>query len=218
MIDISEDTFDVEGTDLESIMNTFVCIICYGVSINPVKCDGCQTVYCKTCLPADAFNKHAKPDKKSSYCSKKYTCHKMCGFKTVSELGRIEKNILNSLAFKCQHADDGCKEIILYSNLKKHLSEDCVVKIEFPPEPKPVFVKNQDPIIIDQLNVIQQANLANLFAEEGDEVEQEVAWRFEQVAVAAPQAPVPEPPRVQHEDSEESDVDMGNLFGDDDDY
>ena len=49
-------------------------------------------------------------------------------------------------------------------------------------------------------------------------MEQEIGWRFEQVAVAAPQAPVAEPPRVQHEDSEESDVDMGNLFGDDDDY
>ena len=108
MIDISEDSFDLHTTDIDGILNAFTCIICYGVAINPVKCDGCQTVYFHSCLPADAFNKNAMPDNKSSYNSKKYTCHKMCGSNTVSGLGRIERTILNSLSFQCQHADEGC--------------------------------------------------------------------------------------------------------------
>ena len=173
MIDISEDTFDLPSTDIDSILNIFTCIICYGVAIAPVKCVGCQTVYCHDCLPADAFNKHAKPDKKSSYGSKKYSCHKMCGSNIVSELGRIEKNILNSLSFKCQHAAEGCTATVLYQDLKKHLSKECAKKIEFP-EPIPIkYVESKsNPVVIARENVIQQANLANLFAEEGEELEE----------------------------------------------
>ena len=68
--------------------------------------------------------------------------------------------------------------------------------------------------------LIQEANLPNLFQEEGDEAD-EPQWRFQgniapqHQAVAQPVA-LPVPNRFENE--EEEDIDMGNLFGDDDDY
>ena len=57
--------------------------------------------------------------------------------------------------------------------------------------------------------------MANLFKEEGDEVEEDPEWRFVQQVVAA--QPVPVVQRQEVPEEEEA-VDMGNLFGDDDDY
>ena len=68
-----------------------------------------------------------------------YACYKKCGGRTVVGLSRIDKNILNSLTFKCQHADEhGCEAVIKYENYKKHLKEECVHKLVFPEEVKPV--------------------------------------------------------------------------------
>ena len=71
----------------------------------------------------------------------------MCGANTISELGRIERNILNSLAFKCQHY--GCQAIVQYQNIRKHLSQECVHKIELPPEEIKIIEK-QVPIVQKQ--------------------------------------------------------------------
>ena len=57
--------------------------------------------------------------------------------------------------------------------------------------------------------------MANLFKEEGDEVEEDPEWRFVQQVGAA--QPVPVVQRQEVPEEEEA-VDMGNLFGDDDDY
>ena len=96
-----------------------------------------------------------------------YTCYKKCGSRKVVGLSRMERNILNSLTFKCQHADEhGCEAIVKYEDYKKHLKEDCVHKLVFPEEAKPA---------VQAKPVIEQCE-------------------------------------------EEEDVDMGGLFGDDDDY
>ena len=74
----------------------------------------------------------------------------MCGADTISELGRIERNILNTLAFKCQHHEEfGCEAVVQYQNIRKHLTQECVHKIELPEEVKIVETK-KDPQVMEQ--------------------------------------------------------------------
>ena len=61
----------------------------------------------------------------------------MCGSKDVVPLSRIETQLLNSLKFKCQHAADGCQQVLKYEDLKQHLRRDCVIKLEIP-DNKPI--------------------------------------------------------------------------------
>ena len=101
----------------EDIIDPFVCILCYGIAISPVKCSKCETVYCLECLPEDVESK--------------FKCYKMCGSQTLLKLGRIEMNILKALTFKCQHAEEyKCTAIVKYENIRKHLENDCVHKIQ----------------------------------------------------------------------------------------
>ena len=69
---------------------------------------------------------------------------------------------------------------------------------------------------------VMEANLPNLFAEPGDELEEDVAWRFAGVNIQADApngaAAPPAPPVAVPDDLEVEDVDMGGLFGDDEDY
>ena len=58
--------------------------MCYGVVQEPLKCTKCETMYCKNCIPKT-----------------KYACFMKCGASTTVALGRIERNILNSLTFRC---------------------------------------------------------------------------------------------------------------------
>jgi len=154
------------------------------------------------CLPIDAF------DPKTPYSQlpngKRYECYKKCGGRKISEIGRIEKNVLNQLVFTCQHKDEhGCEAVIKYENYKKHLETECVHKIVFPVEKTPGLTICLETKAEGLL--MQQADLPNLFGEEEEDNE----WRFAQPAAAAPQVPPP---------VDEDEVDMGALFGDDDDY
>ena len=125
MIDVSEDTFDLASTDKDSIARTFTCIICQRVAFTPVKCEGCETIYCSRCLPDEAFNNLLSVKSRV-----KYTCHKMCGSNRVAELGRIERNILNSLSFRCQHSSKGCTATVRYQDMHTHLTKECVKRIQ----------------------------------------------------------------------------------------
>ena len=79
--------------------------MCYGVVQEPVKCTKCETMYCKKCIPQN-----------------KYSCFMKCGASTTTALGRIERNILNNLTFRCQHsAEFQCEAVLKYENYKKHL-------------------------------------------------------------------------------------------------
>ena len=148
-------------------------------------------------MPIDAFD----PTMSISCISNRtrYTCYKKCGSNKLITMSRIEKNVLNNMTFKCQHADSyNCKATIKYENYRRHLELDCVHKLVFP---------------MTIYRYIQEADLPNLFREdEGDKEDAE--WRF---VLANPLAPVVAPP-VHFDDDDDSDVDIGGLFGDDDDY
>ena len=56
----------------------------------------------------------------------------MCGSNEIVALTRIETRILNELSFKCQHEADGCDKVIKYSDIKNHLRNECIKKIQVP--------------------------------------------------------------------------------------
>ena len=87
MIDISEYNFEVSSSDIRDIAHNFICKVCKSAAISPVKCSNCETIICRTCVPS-----------------------KKCGCSSaITDLGRIERNILDSLAFRCK-----CKAVVQY--------------------------------------------------------------------------------------------------------
>lgn len=86
------------------------------------------------------------------------------------------------------------------------MKNDCIKKLVFT---EPMTVSKQS-LCTDV--TIMEANLPNLFAEDGDEVDQDVAWRFAGVNVAVPEVALA-PPAAPVEDEAMEDVDMGGLFG-----
>ena len=108
MIDVTEENLAIREYYIEAenqkeladdLLSHFMCILCYGIAIDPFKCAGCETVYCNRCLPDDAVREGHLAKKVPS--SKAYKCFKQCGFRDLKRLGRIERNILNSFPFKC---------------------------------------------------------------------------------------------------------------------
>ena len=208
LIMISEDDFvGIESVCADELLTPFTCLLCYGIAIDPHKCKTCEQVYCSACLPKQAFD----PKLPVKYPQKRYECYKKCGSKELVKLSRLERNLLNGLFFKCQHADShGCEATVTYERLQHHLENECVHKVAFP---KPVVVGKSLPSGGDDLShAIQVANLPDLFKEEGDEVEENPEWRFIDPQPAA-QPNIIQPPPIEFED-----IDMGNLFGDDNDY
>lgn len=104
-IELFEDQFAGEGHfDHDEILQPFTCMICIGIAINPCKCSKCETVYCRNCIPNHYWDKNINV----RYPEKPYTCFKMCGSTTVVPLSKIERQILDSLSFTCQHEAEGC--------------------------------------------------------------------------------------------------------------
>ena len=48
-MDITDDMY--VGTCSEDVVETFTCMLCYGIVDKPLKCDKCETVYCSKCIP-----------------------------------------------------------------------------------------------------------------------------------------------------------------------
>ena len=225
MINISEDTF--AGTSYmteEDILSDFTCMLCYGIALQPLKCKGCETIYCSACLPEDAHD----PSVKFKPGQRKYQCYKLCGKSELGPLSRIEKNFLSNIPFKCQHEEEfGCKAVVKYEDYRKHLQNDCVHKIELPAEkvygPKVLITSAKlilggpgaARVIDDQNRILHEAQLANLFLEEGEEPVPFVEFVPQVIAVVAPVAAPVAQQRIQEE---EEDIDMGGLFGDEEDY
>ena len=114
-----------------------------GIVLDPIKCAQCETVYCKTCLPPDALDIELNS-------TKPYKCFKKCGSKELTELTRIERNILDSLKFKCQHSllegDQKCTAIVKYEHIRKHLETECTKRLKLPTKKSDVIVTKEPKI------------------------------------------------------------------------
>ena len=81
------------GTNHEDIVQNFVCMICYGIVHNPLKCMGCESLFCTNCV---------KNNKKGEARGADFDCFKNCGSKECTDkLSRMEKIIMNQLVFSC---------------------------------------------------------------------------------------------------------------------
>ena len=89
LIDLTEDMY----TGSLPCIENFTCMICYGIVFNPIKCKGCETLFCKNCFMAN----------RSKYCKNKMNCYKKCGSSEYFwKLDKLEQSILNALIFECQ--------------------------------------------------------------------------------------------------------------------
>ena len=82
--------------------STAICGLCNGVIIDPIKCQGCDSCYCKDCI--DDYSKTSSK------------CPAGCTGGALKE-SRMMKNILSVLKFKCKN---GCEEEIPYLELRDH--------------------------------------------------------------------------------------------------
>lgn len=48
LLDLTDDLY-VGSVDPE-VIDRFICILCYGIVFNPVKCNKCQTLICSRCI------------------------------------------------------------------------------------------------------------------------------------------------------------------------
>ena len=147
-LDLTEDSFVLDEMQTDDILADFTCFKCSLIAINPVKCDRCEKIYCSACVntadhtvaevaatDADAitmdslFDESTETEKTAppQPPKKTYTCLNKCGSSKTIELSRIERNLLNSLSFKCQHAEEhGCQSVVRYEHYRQHLAIECV--------------------------------------------------------------------------------------------
>jgi hypothetical protein len=113
LLDLTDDMY--VGTFDQEVIDKYICILCYGIVIDPIKCLNCETLICSRCV------NHEKIEEQRMKCFKK------CGSKSFTPiLKKQEKMILYNLKFRCIH-DDCCEEI-KYNRLYEHLLKKCKVK------------------------------------------------------------------------------------------
>lgn len=91
------------------IQNELLCGMCQGVPWGIVRCNTCQQCYCRNCITQ-------RIQKISQKCIK-------CGqyFKEAeSDMNLIE--FLEQQQFNCYFKDDGCNQVVQYTNFETHIS------------------------------------------------------------------------------------------------
>ena len=84
---------------LHSLDDVYKCNICFKIMDNPTDCENCGHSFCYECID-------------------KLKCPFGCINKSLKPSSMAIKNILSNIKFKC--LNEGCKEIILYSDVKRH--------------------------------------------------------------------------------------------------
>ena len=98
-LDLTEDM--ICGELPPAIVQNFVCMLCYGIVIDPLKCSQCETVFCKKCIIQSSQNHNASTFDLKSNPEKFFDCFKKCGSKKCQKLGAKELQILGQLQFEC---------------------------------------------------------------------------------------------------------------------
>ena len=128
MTEISKEPFTMDITDdlycgtlPEDLVQTFVCILCYGIVFKPIKCTKCETLVCERCIAPKKL--------------KKFKCYKKCGSTEFTrDLKKQEKSILDNLLLRCQN--DECEDKIPLKSYWGHMRKTCKIqkyeKVELP--------------------------------------------------------------------------------------
>ena len=84
---------------LNSLDDIYKCNICFKIMDSPTDCENCGHSICYECI-------------------NKLKCPFGCKNKSLKPSSMAIKNILSNLKFKCLNEE--CKEVILYSDVKRH--------------------------------------------------------------------------------------------------
>jgi hypothetical protein len=99
----------VKNETYEALKDLIICPICECLMIEPMLCTKCQNTYCKKCI--------------DSWKKKGGSCPNRCN----SEIQKViqKKNLISKIKFKCIK---GCGAEILFDDLEKHYSTNCILK------------------------------------------------------------------------------------------
>lgn len=106
-----KEKYIVKNEVYEALKESVTCSICMNLMINPMVCPKCQNKMCKPCL--DKWK--AKGGKCPNGCDSE--------FQKVIE----KNNLITKIKFKCIK---GCGEEILFNDLQKHYSSNCMKKMK----------------------------------------------------------------------------------------
>ena len=96
----------IEDSLFISIKDLLICPLCNKIFKEPYMCTDCMSVYCKKCIQNDSDLKKCPNDGKES---KFVNC--------------ISKNdLLSKLKYKCKN----CLKVIIQTDIKAHLEENCI--------------------------------------------------------------------------------------------
>ena len=106
---VNQDTI-VKNQVYELFKDSIICPICDEVMIEPVICLNCQNSYCKKCI--------------EKFKEKGELCPNKCENPIIKDI--IGKNnYISKFKFKCIK---GCGEEILFNDIEKHYSTECLSK------------------------------------------------------------------------------------------
>jgi hypothetical protein len=97
-----------------SVSSELLCKICNKIVYEPVDCDQCNELLCKSCVQDS--NKVSLANRKNS---------SQCLHSNFKNSCKTLKNMLSRISLNCPHTSLGCKEVIVYENLQSHLTKSC---------------------------------------------------------------------------------------------
>ena len=103
----------IQGYDQErfvtKVNQNFLCLICSNVPKDPVLCPRNQHCFCRGCI-----TKHLENSQKCPTCNDELT------EKTLTELPKMVKDIINELNIHCVYQNRDCQEILQLQDLDSH--------------------------------------------------------------------------------------------------
>jgi hypothetical protein len=97
-----------------SVSSGLLCKICNNIVYEPVDCDQCMELMCKSCV-VDS-NKVSLANRKNS---------SQCLHSNFKNSCKTLKNMQNRISLKCPHTYLGCNEVMEYESLQSHLTKSC---------------------------------------------------------------------------------------------
>ena len=128
----------VDKESFKLIKSNVICSICTGIIVSPIQCTNCENTFCETCIEEWS-------NKPGNECPFRCKNPKYKSSRTIN-------NILSNLTFKCQN---GCNEIIPYSELEKHYNDKCP-KLNVDYKSKYIEYKNKYDILLKKYNELEK--------------------------------------------------------------
>lgn len=89
ILDLTDDMYT--GALPSDCLQDFVCMLCYGIVIKPIKCTQCETLVCRTCYLNDCKEGYNARNNKGKGAKLKFECFKKCGGREfVWNLNKVE--------------------------------------------------------------------------------------------------------------------------------